>query len=440
MAVGISGYFLRPYQDPKAAMIRFYAKRLDRDLKRWLEKGWLTEEGYQAILAEQAEGTKIPASAALAAVGAVLLGFAAISFVAANWAEIPRLYRVAILTAALWAAYASAAYLYKRGLPGFAQAAVLAGALFFGACVMLVSQMYHIGHERLPDLILLWVLGAGAAGILFRSSLTLACAMVLAGVWFYVETGFVPREVHWHFLPVWAALAGAIAWNRSGIGLHIAAAVLTVWIVRAGIVSPSHPYTIVAAMGAAAVLACSGVMAAAESMLARQIAVRAIPYAMIVSFGGLLPQDPLSNAPLVEAALAIAAGIALAALMLSRANTHLQQALPILFAYALCVSFYGLCNIQFFRQIQLGTMVMAAALTFAILAGALICGIQIRSRLVMWLAYAGLVAEILTLYFEKLGTLINTSLFFLVTGTAIFALASVLMRYGGAPRETEARS
>ena len=83
---------------------------------------------------------------------------------------------------------------------------------------------------------------------------------------------------------------------------------------------------------------------------------------------------------------------------------------------------------------------IAAALTFAILAGGLICGIQVRSRLVMWLTFSGLVAETLTLYFDKLGDLINTSLFFLAAGAGIFGLAWVLMRYGAAPREKEAQS
>ena len=58
----------------------------------------------------------------------------------------------------------------------------------------------------------------------------------------------------------------------------------------------------------------------------------------------------------------------------------------------------------------------------------------------MWLAYMGIVIEVLTLYFEKLGTLINTSLFFLVMGVAIFGPARVVMRFGDAPHETEVQS
>ncbi len=330
--------------------------------------------------------------------------------------------------------------MYKRELPDFAQAAVLTGSLIFGAAVMLVSQMYHIDSGNLPGFMFLWMSGAAAAGILFRSSLTLGCAMLLAGAWQIAEWDAMPQEVKWHFLPVWAALTGLIAWNRSGMGLHVAAAVLTAWIVHIEFALPSHPYAIVAALGAAGVLAAAGVMATATSSFARQIAIRAIPYAIIVCFGGLLPQDPDTNAPAIEAVLAIAAGIGLASLMLNQTAGRLQQIAPTLFSYALAVSLYGLFIVQFWWKMPLDNTITIAALTLAVLAGALICGILVRSRLVMWLAYGGIVAEIVTLYLEKLGNLINTSLFFLVMGVAIIALARVVMRYGNAPRETEVRS
>jgi uncharacterized membrane protein len=223
--------------------------------------------------------------------------------------------------------------------------------------------------------------------------------------------------------------------------LHLAAAALVAWLIPIGQSLPSHPHTLVAAIGAAGVLAAGAVMAASRNRLARQVAIRAIPYAAIVSFAGLLPQDLASIVPKVEVGLAIAAAAGFAYVLLSQAMPRLQPAAPLLFAYALGVAFYGLMVVQFGRPAaSLPTMVIAAALTFAILAGGLICGIQVRSRLLMWLAFAGLVTETLTLYFDKLGDLINTSLFFLLAGAGIFGLAWVLMRFGGAPVEQEARS
>ena len=421
-------------------MIRFYAKKLERDLKRWLEKGWVTEEGYRAILAEQAQGGRLSASAALAAIGAVLLGFAAISFVAANWNEIPRILRVAMLVGGLWAAYGSGAYLYKRELPDFAQAAVFTGALFFGAAVILTTQMYHIDSGNLPGFMFLWMAGAAAAGVLFRSSLTLGAAMLLAGGWHFSLWAAAPDAADLQFLPVWAVLTGLITWNRSGLGLHVAAAVLAAWIIDLQFLMPSHPHSAIAVAGAAGVLAACYVIALSMSDLARQIAVRAIPYAIIVCFGGLLPQGTHTNAPAYEAVLAVGAGIGVAALMWNQTATRLQPIAPLLFSFALTVALYGLFIVQFWWHMPLDNTITVAALTIAILAGALIFGIHVRSRLVMWLAYAGLIAEVLTLYFDKLGNLINTSLFFLVMGACIFGLAWVVMRYGSAPRETEARS
>jgi uncharacterized membrane protein len=421
-------------------MIRIYAKKLERDLKRWREKGWVTPDGYQAILAEQAQSAKITASGALTVVGAILLGFAAISFVAANWNEIPRLVRLSILLGALWGANGSAAWLYNRGLPDFAQAAVLSGALFFGAAVVLVSQMYHINSGDLPGFMLLWTAGAALAGLLFRSSLTLAAAMILAAAWNYAAMVAASGEIHWQFLPVWAALTALIAWNRSGLGLHVAAAALVAWLIPIGWDVYPHPYTLIAAIGAASVAVSAGIAAAAENDLARQIAIRAIPYSIIVSFGGLLPQDLHTTTAAIEACFAIVAGAGIAYIMLAKPESRLQQVAPLLFAYAVSVAFYGLNILQFHGHPSLSSLVATAVLTFAMLAGALICGVQVRSKLIMWLAYAGLVAEMFQLYWDKLGDLINTSLFFLIMGAAIFALAWVLMRYGSAPRETEVQS
>jgi hypothetical protein len=160
-----------------------------------------------------------------------------------------------------------------------------------------------------------------------------------------------------------------------------------------------------------------------------------------VSFAGLLPQDAASCIPEIEAGLAIAAAMGFAALLLSGSVPRLQLAAPLLFAYALGVAFYCLMSVQFGRPAPgLLTVIIAAALNFAILAGGLICGIHARSRLVMSLTYAGLVAETLTLYFDKLGDLINTSLFFLAAGASIFGLAWVLMRFGGSALAKETQT
>src|SRR5919198_2101439 len=122
-----------------------YRSRLERDLPRWQAQGWVSKEGAGAILKElEAAGRGVGLSATLAILGAVLIGFAAMSFVAAHWQEMSKLARLALLFAGLWSAYGLAGGLFARRLDGFAHAAVLAGVGLFGANIMLIAQMYHM--------------------------------------------------------------------------------------------------------------------------------------------------------------------------------------------------------------------------------------------------------------------------------------------------------
>ena len=134
--------------------------KVERDLSRWQAAGWISDTGAAAIRADLAS-RKPPfgAAAILAMLGAVLFGFAIMSFVAANWNAMSKLARLTLLLATLWACYGGAAWLFKRQLPMFAQAAVLGGIAVYGASIMLISQMYHMEGSP-PDAVLLWALGA----------------------------------------------------------------------------------------------------------------------------------------------------------------------------------------------------------------------------------------------------------------------------------------
>jgi len=104
-----------------------YRARLEGDLTRWREQGWIDDAGLNGIRADLAgRGRGIGLATTLAVLGAVLIGFAAMSFVAANWQEMPRLARLGLLVVALWGCYGLAGYLLTRGLEGFGHAAVLA--------------------------------------------------------------------------------------------------------------------------------------------------------------------------------------------------------------------------------------------------------------------------------------------------------------------------
>ena len=75
-----------------------YRARLDGDLERWRQAGWVTAEGALAIRAELASrAARFGLPQVLALLGGVLLCFAAMTFVASNWQALSKLARLAIL-------------------------------------------------------------------------------------------------------------------------------------------------------------------------------------------------------------------------------------------------------------------------------------------------------------------------------------------------------
>src|SRR5690606_18866048 len=130
-----------------------------------------------------------------------LIGFAVMSFVAANWQSMPKLARIIMLLAGMAGSYGLAGVLASRGQRAFADAAVLAGVGIFGAAIMLIAQMYHMeGHP--PDAVLVWGAGALLAGAGLRSRPTLGLAMLLSGLWAGWETA-LSNAVFWPFLLGW---------------------------------------------------------------------------------------------------------------------------------------------------------------------------------------------------------------------------------------------
>jgi uncharacterized membrane protein len=217
----------------------WYGQKIERDLNRWQAAGWISESGSAAIRADLAS-RKPPfgAAAILAMLGAVLFGFAIMSFVAANWNVMSKLARLMLLLSTLWACYGGAAYLFRRQLPMFAQAAVLGGVAVYGASIMLIAQMYHMEGSP-PDAVLLWALGALLAAVLVPSAAALAAAFVLIVVWtWWSGRSATPRTLaSWRCgpppLPPRCGCAGARActlppsasssgWCRSGSSSSIA--------------------------------------------------------------------------------------------------------------------------------------------------------------------------------------------------------------------------
>jgi uncharacterized membrane protein len=359
----------------------WYRQRLERDLARWHTAGWVNAAGAASIRADlDTRKSPFGAAAIFAILGAVLFGFAIMSFVAAHWTGMSKLARLSLLLVALWGCYATAALLLARQMHAFAHAAVLGGIAVYGASIMLIAQMYHMEGNP-PDAVLLWALGALLAAVLAQSHPALAAAFVLSSVWSGMERALSDIP-HWSFLIAWAAATAVAAWLRWRPSLHLAALSLAAWIVPLGyFVLDHHAHWLVALIG-----------------------------------------------------VAIAGGAAGAPRAIDR---HAPAASAALFAYGIGVAFAGLFIVQFVDDFvmfgvqakpSIARLVLLAVITLVLLLSAMLWALRSENRAALWLAYAGFALEIFMLYLKTFGTLLNTSLFFLVAAIIVSALAWAAFR------------
>jgi len=366
-----------------------YRKNLDRDLKRWREKGLLSVEAESAIRADVASrGGGFALAPALAILGAVLLCFAAMTFVAANWQEMPKLLRLGILFASLWGAYAGA-WAMQRSAMGYAtEAAILVGVGLFGASIMLIAQMYHIEGNP-PDAVLTWAAGSLLAGVLLRSRAALALAIGLVSLWSWWEVSQMRGATHWPFLLGWLAAAVPVIWLRWRAGYHLLAISLSAWIIGLGYQFDwTGPGGIEFAHLGVAVI---GALAALAS--------------------GLAERD--SRPAIAEAAEPLA-------------------------IYGLGTAYAGLFALQVIEDTPGWGIALFAILSLTLIISVLVFAVRTQHAALVRIAYLLFSIELLALYFKTLGTLLDTALFFMVAGLLVIALAMVAWRLAKVQRPVRA--
>ena len=136
--------------------------------KELINAGWtidVIQEGFNAIQrVGDKEQTQQKTIRIIAIFGAILIGAGIFSFIAANWQELGRVEKIAILIFAMLGFYAGGWFLKeKKNYDKTGNALIFLGALVYGASVFLIAQMFHI-RENWPDGFILWMLGAVAIG------------------------------------------------------------------------------------------------------------------------------------------------------------------------------------------------------------------------------------------------------------------------------------
>jgi len=166
-------------------------------------------------------------------VGGLLIAAGFLAFVAANWTEIARPARFAILIAGIASAYGLGAWFDRTEREYLADSAVGVGSVVFGAAIALVGQMYHLGDDFAGGLFL-WAAGALVAAALTGARSALAVALAAACIWSGTRV-FELSDAHFPFIGFWLVAAALTIWWNAAVARHLVAVAALVWSVETAI-------------------------------------------------------------------------------------------------------------------------------------------------------------------------------------------------------------
>ena len=175
-----------------------FASRLSEEARQWVADGIITAEQAEAIRNRYASDSPEAGGSAIgnrvvsviAIMGAALIGLGIIALIAANWSEIPKFAKLAMMVVGTPAIYVIGWFVgYRFGYPRIGTAILLLGAIAFGASIHLVAQTYHVPVNH-PNLLPLWFLGVVPLAYITRSRPMMGLSIIL----FLVAAGFRAQE------------------------------------------------------------------------------------------------------------------------------------------------------------------------------------------------------------------------------------------------------
>lgn len=187
-----------------------FRRQLRHESEQWWSEGLIDADLYEK-LADRYQFDRLEQDAShrfimiLMGLGAVLLGLAAITFVAANWQAWPRSFKVGLLLSCFMGVTVTGFYLWNRPeqyrQQRLGHGLLLLGALLLGANLGLVSQMFHQSGDVF-ELFLIW--GLGVTAMAYSLRLTSLGVMAVGLVGLAYQTGFFSwfggQELSWSHL------------------------------------------------------------------------------------------------------------------------------------------------------------------------------------------------------------------------------------------------
>lgn len=406
-----------------------YRQRLAADLARWQADGVITEaagDAIRAALPPAPKGVNVPT--VIGILGGILIAAAFLAFVAANWTEIARPARFAILLAGIAGAYGIGAWFDRGGRPYLADISATVGSIVFGASIALVGQMYHLSDDFAAGM-MLWSAGALVAALLTGSRGALAVALAAGCIWSgmrVTETADVP---HMPFLAFWLAGAAlAVVWN-SPVARHLVGVAALGWLLTVFIGMADRNFNpVLQTAGWTTVLLGGGlIMSDLKSDPLRALGLTLSTYGSFALALVMAPvgfDDYLRRTP-IAADGGLIAGIAADAVLLALAVARRRhgQAFAWLAQLLAVIVAAGWAGADVLPQPWTAYALALASMLCLVVSGMLD---DVRPRIVAgWLGLGLMIASIT---WAVRGSLLRRAVFLGISGAAAVALAALLSR------------
>lgn len=168
-------------------LIRLLKFELAKEIRNWVEKDIITYTQAEKICSEYNIDYKKSQDQSFAyhiliALAFLFVGLSVITLLGANWQDIPRELRTFGLIGVTIAFHSLGIYKFHRDQKKFAVNFFLLGNMLFGATIILVGQMFHLGrymHEGL----FWWCVGSIPFAYITRSSWLTLFSLCIANIW-----------------------------------------------------------------------------------------------------------------------------------------------------------------------------------------------------------------------------------------------------------------
>lgn len=190
---------------------------LNGEISEWLEQDLITPEQSEKILSLYEIKTRNLRMIFFIA-GGILLGLGAVSFVAAHWHELPKIFRVCVITSA-WLVSMAAYSFFGNSKTRAGRAFYLLASVIFGSGIFLITRMYNI-KLTWQTMTGWWIVQVLISGFAARDECQLYLAQVLSFSYlnaieaidlFALEFGNSARVPVWEFFSPWNAFVLIIA-------------------------------------------------------------------------------------------------------------------------------------------------------------------------------------------------------------------------------------